>query len=222
MLKQVLKKNHPILIFEDVDNPKNTVSLKQALSRLESIAGFDVTEKERSVIHKAAQYRNLILHYEFEMNRFEFKTIYSQLFEFVHYFHIKHLKKEVHRKIKKELWPTEARLMKYFKENFVIYNGVEMHKLNPTDIVSAQKTRFFEKSDKKYSRIQYGEEGWLDKNGNPFLDESGKPFDYAEITKKPCHDCGVIRGQFHASGCDVEQCPKCLGQFLSCDCFTEE
>jgi hypothetical protein len=33
-----------------------------------------------------------------------------------------------------------------------------------------------------------------------------------------CHDCGVSKGQFHLSGCDVEQCPKCKGQLITCDC----
>ena len=34
-----------------------------------------------------------------------------------------------------------------------------------------------------------------------------------------CHDCAVINGQFHHVGCDMEQCPNCQGQLLSCDCL---
>jgi hypothetical protein len=33
-----------------------------------------------------------------------------------------------------------------------------------------------------------------------------------------CHDCNVVRDQFHHLGCDMEQCPKCSGQLLSCGC----
>ena len=34
----------------------------------------------------------------------------------------------------------------------------------------------------------------------------------------PCHDCGAIKGEYHVDGCDVEECPVCRGQKLSCDC----
>jgi hypothetical protein len=35
---------------------------------------------------------------------------------------------------------------------------------------------------------------------------------------RPCHDCNVVTGQLHHAGCDMEQCPKCGGQLLSCAC----
>ncbi len=134
LLKQLLRDIHPILIYEDVDKPKRTVSLEQALARLETI-GVVFEEKEKRNIKTATEYRNLAVHYEVEINKFEWKNVYAQLFEFVHFFHHKHLKSEIHNHIDKDNWPVEVRLMRYFRMNFVVYNGVEMHKDNPKDIL---------------------------------------------------------------------------------------
>lgn len=33
-----------------------------------------------------------------------------------------------------------------------------------------------------------------------------------------CHDCGVKEGQIHQRGCDMERCPFCGNQLISCSC----
>jgi len=38
---------------------------------------------------------------------------------------------------------------------------------------------------------------------------------------KRCHDCGCGHDEIHELGCDMERCPYCLGQLISCDCAYE-
>jgi len=37
-----------------------------------------------------------------------------------------------------------------------------------------------------------------------------------------CHDCNVKIYGYHHLGCDMERCPKCGGQLISCGCLDEE
>ena len=41
---------------------------------------------------------------------------------------------------------------------------------------------------------------------------------YAGEPNSRCGDCGHKYGEIHMEGCDIERCPACGRQMLSCDC----
>ena len=84
------------------------------------------------------------------------------------------------------------------------------------DYSRAQNEKTVRLSGKRYRRLRFGKEPpWKD-----------APEDFVavwqEVIKRPCHDCGVIFGELHLDGCDMERCPRCSGQYLICCCRTEE
>jgi hypothetical protein len=53
-----------------------------------------------------------------------------------------------------------------------------------------------------------------------FLDDvEMPPVRYAGSNR--CHDCNIEVGGLHHPGCDMERCPRCGGQLISCNCKKE-
>ena len=42
------------------------------------------------------------------------------------------------------------------------------------------------------------------------------------MEKHKCHDCGVEEGRLHRFGCDMERCPFCGKQLITCNCVYEK
>ena len=86
-------------------------------------------------------------------------------------------------------------------KRFVEYRGTRMIEGWPERIKEAQLLHTLYRSGRAFRRISYGSE----------LEDWG-------ADQRPCHDCHVIKGELHVLGCDVERCPACHEQLLTCDC----
>jgi len=42
------------------------------------------------------------------------------------------------------------------------------------------------------------------------------------VRKRICHDCGARYGEYHEPGCDMERCPRCGEQLITCGCLEAE
>lgn len=197
LMKHVLELQHPLFIYEDIDNPRNTASLTLCLSRLKSIAKVEIDEKEERAIKRATAQRNKIVHHEHDLNPDYYRSVFVELFEFIHYFHAKHLQTELHDRIDPKLTRTEAELLGQFDSEWVTYRGKRLPSKLPFDIVVAQRYSMMRKSD-----------------GHDFTYFSRERYD-GELGSD-CPDCGVNAGEFHTAFCDIERCPSCEGQLLMC------
>ena len=114
-------------------------------------------------------------------------------------------------KIGKKSPPVARRSLPDGKEvELVEYNGNLVSRDWPKKIEEAQYLTM-SLVTVALERIRYGEE-------TDFLDKETGTTTVAPI----CHDCGVLIGQLHVPGCDVEQCQLCNGQAIGCDCRHED
>jgi hypothetical protein len=90
-------------------------------------------------------------------------------------------------------------------QEFVVYNGVQMIKGWPEKIEAAQIERTVRVDGRVCARIRYGDE----KN-------------FQGVQDAGCRDCGVVKGQLHVPMCDVERCPGCGDQLITCSCDVDD
>jgi len=115
-LKELLRRGHPIFIYENIDNPRNTVSIVQALSRIPRVLGVTIPDDEKRKILKAVELRNKITHFEFELTEESAMAKFSEIFAFLVYFQGRHLKVEVEDILAPELLEAVIKIDKCFTE----------------------------------------------------------------------------------------------------------
>lgn len=87
------------------------------------------------------------------------------------------------------------------ERRLINFRGKQVIEGWPERLQEAQLQRTYSIGGEALPRVPYGNES-----------------DDWNADRVPCHDCSATKGELHVMGCDVEECPACHGQALSCDC----
>lgn len=114
--KARLKEDNPIFIYSNIDKPKHTVSLSMALKRLMNISELRISETDIQTIETAIEWRNRVVHFEFEFETILIKSVYSKLLGFYISFNQKYLDEDIYSLLSKELADEAIHIEEYLNE----------------------------------------------------------------------------------------------------------
>jgi len=91
--KERLRRIHPAFIYESVDKPDKTLSLRSALNRLRNpqIGNIPITGADKSKIEKAFELRSELTHFEFNHSHEHIELKFAEIFSFMIFFYRTHL-----------------------------------------------------------------------------------------------------------------------------------
>lgn len=116
LLKERLRREHKILIFQNIDKPQNTVGLDQAIDRLKKISSIQFSKNDLTAIETAKKWRNLIVHYEFEIEPKELKLVFAKLLGFSMHFNKKEFDLYLDAEVKGKSWDEALKILEYASE----------------------------------------------------------------------------------------------------------
>jgi len=98
-IKAFLASIHPVLVFDNIDQCRNTVSLKQGLQRLQSpvIGAIPITSQENASLDKLIELRNKITHADFELTEQYAEAKFFEVFAFIGLFQAHRLHTEIEK-----------------------------------------------------------------------------------------------------------------------------
>ena len=219
LLKYLLYLENPLLVFEDIDaekiNREKTVSASKLINRITNVGKSPFSDDEKDLLKSCFKIRNRFIHYDVEIDSERVKQNYAGLYR---------LYKKVYCELFEEKWidleelTTVAENIEDFVDrNLVIFRGEEMtreqREVFEEEIrKNSEKSCFIMPDGTAIKRLVFGEE-------NMFLLRKGSSDRLSPIYDcQYCDDCGAKQGEYHLSPCDLEVCPVCGWQRLSCGC----
>ena len=218
LFKVILAEIHPVLLFENIDMPLNkndkTVSFSKAIIRLRNFHISCLSDEEMQFLNSCAKTRNCFTHSEAIFSIPELKPKYCKLFNLYKSLHNNILRKQL-QFINKDNESLSIEI-EFFANEYVIIRGVEFHKdlLEQflKDIEDNKKYSYVKTIDGKIiPRIKFGEESKYSTHAENEDSNTKSAYEY-------CDDCTAKQGENHLLGCDLEICPTCFLQGITCNC----
>jgi hypothetical protein len=115
-LKERLRREHPLLVFQDAGKQGQTVGLRDAVLRLRDDCQLPLSQDDVDTIKRAAAWRNQIVHSEFSLNTAELKAAFAKLTGFIADFHVQFLGDKLKETIPEKLWQEVVSIREYIED----------------------------------------------------------------------------------------------------------
>jgi hypothetical protein len=222
LLKEVLHRIHPNLIYENIDLEKvtdnKTVTFHQAINRVNNFKDNLIDTEKRLFLINCSKLRNEFIHYKVNIQSEQIKSKYCMLYSIYKELHNKLLGEDVNFN-KKRYLSTEGNILS-FDEYMTVFRGREVQK---DDLINFKKelsenskyNYYITKNGEKVERIKYGDEN--KRVSEEYKKKNNVDFSFYN-SFEICDDCYAKQGEFHNYNCDLEICPVCFDQIISCRC----
>ncbi len=115
-LKEKLHREHPLLVYANPVNPKNTVSTEQALLRLSRIPSVRINKDDKLMIELVVGWRNRIVHHEFDFSVDVLKSAFARLLGFLSNFYLENFNTSFREYLRDEEWGRVLEVQDYSRE----------------------------------------------------------------------------------------------------------
>lgn len=230
LLKEVLYRVHSNLIYQDIDSvgtsADKTVTINQAIKRINNFSHNCVCKEHEEFIRECSKLRNEFIHYKATIASEQIMKKFSMLYCIFEQLNADFIGDDI--TYYNESSKSTCLELKIFNERFTVYRGREVEKRYVEDVkkIISENEKFhyyIAKDNKKVHRVRFGNEKQT--FGNKYLEAHGienrtlnEVFTiYSDYTY--CDDCLAKQGEYHNVHCDLEICPVCFKQLITCECI---